>query len=156
MQSKQILFVHGAGDGAHAEDQALATYLKSAVAPDYTVRYPRFLGVESAAYALWNGEMDAELAAHGDPHIVVAHSLGGAAVLKYLAQQRRKLPLAGLFLVGTPYTCGNGDWGDVVGASQQREWVIRNMPIDGRAPEGKTCVRCDRPATAEAWFAKAY
>jgi prolyl-tRNA synthetase len=34
--------------------------------------------------------------------------------------------------------------------------TIRNMPIDGKAPEGRHCVRCDRPAVAEAWFAKAY
>ena len=34
--------------------------------------------------------------------------------------------------------------------------TIRNMPLDGKAPEGKGCVRCDKPAVAEAWFAKAY
>ena len=33
--------------------------------------------------------------------------------------------------------------------------TIRNMPIGGGAPAG-TCVRCDSPATAEAWFAKSY
>jgi prolyl-tRNA synthetase len=33
--------------------------------------------------------------------------------------------------------------------------TIRNMPIGGAAPSGR-CVRCDNPATAEAWFAKAY
>ena len=33
--------------------------------------------------------------------------------------------------------------------------TIRNMPLDGRVPSGR-CVRCDRPARAEAWFAKAY
>jgi prolyl-tRNA synthetase len=33
--------------------------------------------------------------------------------------------------------------------------TIRNMPIGGAAPGGN-CVRCDRPAQAEAWFAKAY
>jgi prolyl-tRNA synthetase len=33
--------------------------------------------------------------------------------------------------------------------------TIRNMPIGGSSPGG-TCVRCDNPATAEAWFAKAY
>jgi prolyl-tRNA synthetase len=33
--------------------------------------------------------------------------------------------------------------------------TIRNMPINGTAPEGR-CVRCDNPAKAEAWFAKAY
>lgn len=112
MQSRSILFVHGAGDGAHAEDQALATYLKNAVPPDYTLRYPRFAGLENPDYGVWKDEMDAELATFGDPGIVVAHSLGGAAVLKYLAQQRQNLSLAGLFLIGTPYTCANGDWGD--------------------------------------------
>ncbi len=33
--------------------------------------------------------------------------------------------------------------------------TIRNMPIGGEAPRGG-CVRCDSPAVAEAWFAKAY
>jgi len=33
--------------------------------------------------------------------------------------------------------------------------TIRNMPLNSRAPSG-TCIRCDAPATAEAWFAKAY
>jgi len=33
--------------------------------------------------------------------------------------------------------------------------TIRNMPLNGTAPAG-TCVRCDNPATAEAWFAKSY
>jgi prolyl-tRNA synthetase len=33
--------------------------------------------------------------------------------------------------------------------------TIRNMPMNGTAPAGH-CVRCDNPAQAEAWFAKAY
>jgi len=33
--------------------------------------------------------------------------------------------------------------------------TIRNMPIDAPPPSGG-CVRCDNPAQAEAWFAKAY
>jgi prolyl-tRNA synthetase len=33
--------------------------------------------------------------------------------------------------------------------------TIRNTPIGGSAPAG-TCVRCDRAATFEAWFAKSY
>jgi prolyl-tRNA synthetase len=33
--------------------------------------------------------------------------------------------------------------------------TIRNMPIGGTAPSGG-CVRCDKPAVAEAWFAKSY
>jgi prolyl-tRNA synthetase len=33
--------------------------------------------------------------------------------------------------------------------------TIRNMPLGGSAPAGG-CVRCGKPAVAEAWFAKAY
>jgi prolyl-tRNA synthetase len=33
--------------------------------------------------------------------------------------------------------------------------TIRNMPLGGGTPSG-TCVRCDKPAKALAWFAKAY
>ena len=33
--------------------------------------------------------------------------------------------------------------------------TIRNMPIDAPPPSGG-CIRCDNPAQAEAWFAKAY
>jgi prolyl-tRNA synthetase len=33
--------------------------------------------------------------------------------------------------------------------------TIRNMPLDA-APVQGTCIRCDNPAQAEAWFAKAY
>jgi hypothetical protein len=29
------------------------------------------------------------------------------------------------------------------------------MPIGGAAPSG-TCIHCDKPAVAEAWFAKSY
>jgi predicted alpha/beta hydrolase family esterase len=111
MQHHDLLFVQGAGEGAHAEDQALATYLKSAVAPDHAVRYPKFTGLENVTYETWKDEMAAELKASGDPSIVVAHSLGGAAVLKYLAEERRDLSLAGLFLIGTPYKCTDGEWG---------------------------------------------
>jgi prolyl-tRNA synthetase len=39
---------------------------------------------------------------------------------------------------------------------EETQATIRNMPIDARNPDGKRCVRCDAPATAEAWFAKAY
>jgi len=34
--------------------------------------------------------------------------------------------------------------------------TIRNIPFGSAAPSGETCVHCDAPATAFAWFAKAY
>ena len=50
--------------------------------------------------------------------------------------------------------CGEADCEAQIKTDTQA--TIRNMPIDGAAPAGKGCVRCGRPAVAEAWFAKAY
>ena len=49
--------------------------------------------------------------------------------------------------------CGAGDCETQIKADTQA--TIRNMPLDAEAPEGR-CVRCGRPAMAEAWFAKSY
>jgi len=49
--------------------------------------------------------------------------------------------------------CGTADCEARIKAETQA--TIRNMPLKGTKPEG-TCVRCDAPAVAEAWFAKAY
>jgi prolyl-tRNA synthetase len=49
--------------------------------------------------------------------------------------------------------CGSADCEAQIKTDTQA--TIRNMPIDGVAP-AHGCVRCNAPAIAEAWFAKAY
>jgi prolyl-tRNA synthetase len=49
--------------------------------------------------------------------------------------------------------CGSADCEAQIKAGTQA--TIRNMPLEAARPAGG-CVRCDRPALAEAWFAKAY
>jgi len=49
--------------------------------------------------------------------------------------------------------CGAADCEAQIKADTQA--TIRNMPMDARQPAGP-CVRCDRTALSEAWFAKAY
>jgi prolyl-tRNA synthetase len=34
--------------------------------------------------------------------------------------------------------------------------TIRNIPFGGSASDGQSCLKCGKPATAKAWFAKAY
>jgi prolyl-tRNA synthetase len=50
--------------------------------------------------------------------------------------------------------CGEADCEAQIKTDTQA--TIRNMPLDGAAPSGKSCVRCGKPAVADAWFAKAY
>jgi prolyl-tRNA synthetase len=49
--------------------------------------------------------------------------------------------------------CGSDECEGHIKAETQA--TIRSLPLDGAAPPG-TCIRCDRRAQAEAWFAKAY
>jgi prolyl-tRNA synthetase len=49
--------------------------------------------------------------------------------------------------------CGSADCEAQIKADTQA--TIRNMPLNSTTPSG-TCVRCDNPAHAEAWFAKSY
>jgi prolyl-tRNA synthetase len=49
--------------------------------------------------------------------------------------------------------CGSAECEAQIKADTQA--TIRNMPLDGRTPSGR-CIRCDNPARADAWFAKAY
>src|SRR4051812_33480428 len=50
--------------------------------------------------------------------------------------------------------CGSADCEAQIKTDTQA--TIRNMPIDATAPAGARCIRCDRDATTEAWFAKSY
>jgi prolyl-tRNA synthetase len=49
--------------------------------------------------------------------------------------------------------CGSADCEAQIKTDTQA--TIRNMPIDGIAPSGP-CLKCNGPAIADAWFAKAY
>jgi prolyl-tRNA synthetase len=49
--------------------------------------------------------------------------------------------------------CGSADCEAQIKNDTQA--TIRNMPIDGPAPD-QGCVRCGATAIAEAWFAKSY
>src|SRR5213596_2877592 len=49
--------------------------------------------------------------------------------------------------------CGSADCEAQIKAETQAS--IRNMPLNASAPAG-ACIRCNAPAQAEAWFAKAY
>ncbi|MDR1989903.1 MAG: proline--tRNA ligase [Acidobacteriaceae bacterium] len=49
--------------------------------------------------------------------------------------------------------CGDADCEAQIKTETQA--TIRNIPFGGATPQG-TCVRCEKPAVAEAWFAKSY
>jgi len=109
--TKHILFIHGGGgEGAYEEDGILVASLQNALASAYEVRYPKMPLEESAGYADWEVQVAMELSALVGEVILVAHSVGGSILLKYLSEEQVEKPIAGLFLLATPYFGGDENW----------------------------------------------
>lgn len=107
--TEQILFIHGAGAGAHQEDQALVDNLQERLGSGYDIHYPRMPKEGSPEYPLWQERLTKELAGLEGELILVGHSLGASVLLKYVSEEKMGQPVRGLFLLATPYW-GAEDW----------------------------------------------
>ncbi len=111
MKETRTLFIQGAGEGAYDEDSALADFLRSLEDDPGDLAYPKIEGLEMIDWAKTRKELSDALADLVDGGCVVAHSLGGAAILKLLSEQPDAARIGGLFLVATPYKVTDGEWG---------------------------------------------
>jgi serine hydrolase len=107
---RQVLFIHGGGEGAYEEDGRLAMSLGGALGAAYGVRCPKMPDEDSPEYGAWRDRISEELAAMDDEVFLVGHSLGGSILLKYLCEEETARPPLGLFLVAAPFW-GAADWG---------------------------------------------
>ena len=108
----RTLVIHGAGEGAHREDAVLADFVRRQAQDPSDVAYPRLEGIErySAGWAVIRGELETALANISDGGQVVAHSAGGAALLKFLSEGGPRPRLSGLFLIAMPYIGREDGW----------------------------------------------
>jgi pimeloyl-ACP methyl ester carboxylesterase len=106
---KQILFVHGAGEGAYDADAKLAADLRDELGPRYRVHCPRMPNEAAPDAAVWKRRLAKEIAAMGNGAILVGHSAGATVAVAAVAERAIKQRLAGLFLVSAPF-CGDGGW----------------------------------------------
>ena len=97
-----VLFIQGGGEGAHEEDALLAVSLRKALGAEYDVRYPQMPRESDPDMAKWKAKIATELEALDGDVILVGHSVGGAAVLKYLSEENVEKPITGLFLLAAP------------------------------------------------------
>ena len=102
-RKKQVLFIHGAGEGAYEEDKKLAASLQDALGAEYHVSYPHMPNEESPEDEAWIAQIAKELASLDGQVILVGHSAGGAVLLKYLLKENVAKPIAGIFLISIPY-----------------------------------------------------
>jgi uncharacterized protein len=106
---KQVLFVHGGGQGAYGEDKKLATNLQDVLGAAYEVRCPKMPDEGRPEYEAWKERIARELTALDGEVVLVGHSLGASILLKYLSEENAEKPVAGVFLVAPPYW-GAEDW----------------------------------------------
>src|SRR5215212_3615801 len=107
--NRQLLFVHGAGEGAYEEDSKVVASLRDALGSGYEARYPKMPDEDSPKYAAWSARIASELAELDGEVFLVGHSLGASILLKYISEERTVIPIAGMFLVAPPYW-GVEDW----------------------------------------------
>ena len=106
---KQVLFVHGGGQGAYEEDKKMAANLRDVLGAAYDVRCPKMPDEDRPEYGAWKDRIARELAAPDGEVILVGHSLGASILLKYLSEEKVEKPVAGMFLIAAPYW-GVKDW----------------------------------------------
>jgi uncharacterized protein len=119
----QVLFIHGGGGEAFEGDEALVRSLREALDPDFGVEYPEMPDADAPEFGAWSACISRELSALGAGVILVSHSLGGSILLKHLSEERVEEPIAGLFLIATPY------WGAV-------DWKVAEFELHDNFLEG--------------------
>ena len=109
--AKGVLFVQGGGEGTHDSwDNKLVASLEGSLGSGYTVRYPRMPDEANPEPEAWKRSITRELTTLDAGAILVGHSLGAAIILDFLADgDGKRPPLAGVFLVATPFI-GEGGW----------------------------------------------
>jgi predicted alpha/beta hydrolase family esterase len=105
---KHVLFIQGAGEGAYDADKELADSLRQALGSDYDVRYPVMPDEGNAPYEQWKQQVETELATMSGPVLLVGHSVGASILAKCLTDIDVDKPVAGIFLIATPFWGGDG------------------------------------------------
>lgn len=75
----RVLFIQGAGAGAHSVDLELATSLGQALGSNYELHCPRMPNEEDPDLSAWKKKISSELSLLSRDVLVVAHLLGGSA-----------------------------------------------------------------------------
>jgi uncharacterized protein len=124
--SIDVLFIHSAGPQSGEKGSVpFVKRLRQSLGPAYSVTCPAMPAPTKPSYERWKLKLDKLLPDGKSPPILVGHSLGGSVLLKYLSEQKREAPLAGLFVVAAPYW-GSDGW--KVEEFVLREGFARSLP----------------------------
>lgn len=103
-----VVFIHGAGEGAYDADAFLVTSLEEELGR--TVHYPRMPDDDDSDDTAWIRAIDEAISEATSPVVVVGHSAGGYVLLKYLATERVAATIAAVCIIAAPFPGGDPDW----------------------------------------------
>ena len=107
---RQVLFIQGAGEGAHDEwDATLVASLDEARRATDDLRYPRMPNEEDPSSGRWGAAIRREIASLADGAVVIGHSVGGTLLVQTLISGTHQQRLAGIVLISAPFV-GLGGW----------------------------------------------
>ena len=105
-----LLFIQGGGNGGYEADEKLVASLRSALGPEYEINYPQIIPDDSKKDYGWLQQIGNAISGIKSEMILVGHSFGASMLLKYISENRIKEPIAGIFLIATPFWRGNQEW----------------------------------------------
>ena len=123
---KQILFIHGGGNGGYAADAALVDSLKRALGNGYQVNCSEIKSDESAPDFGWLKQIAGKIYKINDDLILVGHSFGASMILKCLSEITVTKKIAGIFLIATPFWSGDKEWKQGL---KLKENFADNLPV---------------------------
>lgn len=108
--AQQVMFIQGAGEGAHDEwDIRLVESLRRELGDEYDIRYPRMPQEDDPRYDRWNAAIRRELTELDDGAVAIGHSVGATVLAGTLAERPPRPSLASLVLIAAPFV-GAGGW----------------------------------------------
>ena len=108
---QQVLFIHSAGPQGEEEGSwGLLQYLRNKLGATYEVRAPTMPNPEDPQYADWKKVLKEEIASLDDGAVLVGHSIGGAALLKFLSEEELGKSFARVISVAAPFWGIDEDW----------------------------------------------
>lgn len=116
---KHILFIHSAGPQGPGEgSNGLIAFLRNKL-DGYVIHSPLMPAPENPQYSEWKTKLTNEFAQLPNGTILIGHSIGGSALLKYFLEEDVSLQIPMLISVASPFWGMNEQW-------QLEDFVISN------------------------------
>lgn len=108
---KQVLFIHSAGpQGENQGSKGLLQSLKSELGSAFQVIAPQMPDPEDPQYPEWQKKLKEEIASLEDGAVLVGHSIGGSALLKFLSEEQHGKSFAKLITIAAPFWGIDDEW----------------------------------------------